>query len=459
MSFTFVTTFLNLPKNLFWFRINALIGCIFSLMSLGTDWIISGIYYTPWHPYPKAGPLHFLLLIHCAYLALWPMKLMLDDFKSPFHTTRRRHQIKYMICAVVVLTFSMWDFLDNYGLQLYPIGCFSTALFLLIVTTAIVKHQLMDIQIVIRKSLVYSLLISIITLLYLLIVFIFENIFHNYIGYRTFTGSLLTASLIALIFIPLKNRLQYYVDKLLFKNTTVEIAHENELLRTEVAKTEKFKAIADLASGIAHEIRNPLTALQTFNEYFPQKKNDPAFLEKYQSIMTKETKRINTMLNELLTFAKPSPPKMETTDPNKILEEIVNLVEQQCLSSNIQVLLDLKDFPLIQADPNQLKQALLNIVLNAIDAMHTGGRLDIVGRPQQSAYTITISDTGHGIDPKDLPHIFEPFYTRKEQGTGLGLSITEGIIEKHGGKIAVKSKINEGTSFTIMLPIPYQDQG
>ncbi|MDE2008765.1 MAG: histidine kinase, partial [Candidatus Omnitrophica bacterium] len=112
----------------------------------------------------------------------------------------------------------------------------------------------------------------------------------------------------------------------------------------------------------------------------------------------------------------------------------------------------------IQADPQQLKQALLNLVLNAIDAMPNGGTLTVTTNVipakagiQYHQYIIEISDTGCGIDPKDLPHIFDPFFSKKEKGTGLGLAITQGIIEKHGGIISVESKLNQGTNFKIKL--------
>ena len=458
MTFTFVSTYLNAPKNLFWLRINTLIGLTFSILSLTTNWMIEGVYHQPWYPYPKAGPAHLFLIAHCIYLVSWSFLIMLPAFKDPDYSPKRLNHIKYMLFAIAVLSCGMWDFLGNYNVGIYPIGCFTSILYLIIVTTAIVRHQLMDIQIVLRKSLVYSLLISFITLIYLLIVFIFEQLFHSYIGYKTFTGSLLTATFIAIIFIPLKNKLQNFTDKVLFKNTTVEIAHENELLRSEVAQTEKFKAIATLASGIAHEIKNPLTAIQTFNEHLPNKKNDPEFFAKYHRIVTQETKRINAMLQELLTFAKPCPPQLESVDPNKILSEIITLVEQNCATNKVVIVKQFETSTLIQADPNQLKQALLNIILNAIDAMPDGGSLTIASTApvrqggKQSQYIITITDTGCGINPKDLPHIFEPFYTKKEKGTGLGLSITQGIIEKHGGKIHVSSKTKQGTTFTISLP-------
>ena len=239
---------------------------------------------------------------------------------------------------------------------------------------------------------------------------------------------------------------------------------ENELLRQEVAQTEKFKAVAALASCLVHEIRNPLTAINTFTEFLPQRTNDPVFLEQFSQTVPKEIKRINSLMQELLIFAKPSPPQLQSTDALILLNSLVVLLQEQCKRQKINIVqsFDHHTPQSIHADPNQLKQALLNILLNAIDAMPNGGTLTIttslsfpnasVGNPQ---YIINITDTGCGIAPKDLPHIFEPFFTKKEKGTGLGLAITQGIIEKHGGKILVKSQLNQGTTFSITLPIDH----
>lgn len=309
----------------------------------------------------------------------------------------------------------------------------------------------MDIQIVIKKGLVYSFLISTITLVYFLAVFSFEHFFHTYLGYKAFAISLLASSLIAIIFIPLRNKLQHTVDKLLFKNTTLKIIEENELLREQLIKTEKFRAVATLASGIAHEIKNPLTAIQAFNEYLPRKKDDPEFMAKYQSIMCKETKRINNLLQELLAFAKPNAPEMRNTNVDQVIGDIISLIEQKCVEQKISIQKNLNATTTIQADANQLKQAFLNILLNAIDAMPEGGTLTIETTKNRTRLIITIKDTGCGIPATELPHIFEPFYSNKNNGTGLGLSITQRIIEKHGGEIQVESIPTEYTTFKIHL--------
>ena len=345
--------------------------------------------------------------------------------------------------------------LPAYNVLLYPVWHVSICFYTAICTYAIFKHQFMDINIIIRRSLIYSCLVFVITLLFFISIFISERLFHYVIHYQDIRSSIIIAGSITLIFTPLKNKIQDLVDRAFFKATPMEIANQNE----------KLKAVATLASGLAHEIKNPLTTLKTFAEYVPIKKDDPEFMKQYQKIMPQEIDRIDNLVHELLYFAKPSLPQIQSINPNEIITNVILMLKQKFDSSNINVILQLNANTTIQADPNQLKQALLNLILNAIDAMPNGGILTIETSVTPSStnvipakagilnhqYIVTITDTGHGINPKDLPHIFEPFFTKKEKGTGLGLAITQGIIEKHNGTVKAESKINQGTIFKIIF--------
>ena len=282
---------------------------------------------------------------------------------------------------------------------------------------------------------------------------LFEKILQGIIGYNSIFISVTTAFLLGIIFFPLGRKIQYAIDKVFFKGTREEIAFQNELLRKEITQSEKHKAVAALASGIAHEVRNPLTALKAFYEHFPEKKNDPKFLEKFTRIAGKEIGRIEGLIQQLLDFAKPSPPSFQETDMNRLIEETLDLISNKLGANNITLHKHLaSNIQHLNVDKNQIKQVLLNIFLNAIDAMPTGGILTIRTTSDEQRTTISISDTGSGIAPEDLKRIFEPFFSKKATGTGLGLAITQGIIQEHGGKIKVNSTIGEGTEFIIELP-------
>ncbi len=229
---------------------------------------------------------------------------------------------------------------------------------------------------------------------------------------------------------------------------------ENLLLMNEITQTEKFKVVATLSSGLAHEIKNPLTAIKTFSEYLPQKLNDPEFLNKFSKIIPKEVNRIDNLVHELMDFAKPNSLNPKPSSLNETINFTLDFLSNDLIKKKITLhkSLDFPDNQTILLDQQAFKQALLNILLNAIDAMPEGGILNVQTKLDEEKAIIRIQDNGCGIPANDIPHIFDPFFTKKDNGTGLGLSITHEIIKNHNGKIFVESAIGQGTSFIIELP-------
>ena len=355
--------------------------------------------------------------------------------------------------------------LPCYGLNIYP--CFQILIifYILFTSYAIFKHGVIPLDEVIKRSIIYSTLGTSVTLIYFVGIFLFARAFDKIVGYNNLAGSLLLLVVIGIILIPLRNKIQSIVDKFILKNSPIEIAAQNENLRNEIAKTEKFRTIANLASMLAHEIKNPLANLSLYTEKLKDKKDEPGFIEEYQKIVIEEIGRINSLLHEMLVFSKPSEPQIIQMNPNVLIDQIYKLVQGRCENSKINIACQFNTEIFVPGDPNLIKQAIFNLVINAIDAMPQGGRLTISTQEvskfisqgiegnaaKRILYSIKISDTGCGIDQKDLPFIFDPFYSKKEDGTGLGLPITQGIIEKHGGRIEVKSKLNVGSTFNIIL--------
>ena len=455
MIFTFVTTFLKTPNNQILYRINSTIGFSFCLLSLLTNTIVKGTIYYPWFPFPEAGNLHILLVMHCVSLASSSLFLIYKEIKNYNKSLKKINSLKYLFISIFSLTLGATDFIANYGIKIYPIGFMFATIFILVVTIAIIKHNLININLVIKKSLVYSLLVSTITLFYFCSIFLIERIFHSYIGYKTLTASLISATTITLLFIPLRNKIQSFIDKIFFHKTTAEIAEENILLKQEIIRSERMKTIATLASGLAQEIKNPLTPLKTFAEYLPHKINDKEFLLKFSSIISKEVNRIDLLVHELLDFAKPNSPELKLTRIHDLINSNLDFLTNDLIKNKIIIKKNYK-LPFDQQiliDQNQIKQAMLNILLNAIDAIPNGGEIIIETFLTENTYSIIIKDTGIGINTKDLPHIFDPFFTKKDHGTGLGLSITHEIIRNHNGKIIAESIVNVGTTFRIELPV------
>jgi len=233
-----------------------------------------------------------------------------------------------------------------------------------------------------------------------------------------------------------------------------------DLRKTEaqLIRSEKLAALGQLAAGIAHEIRNPLTSINilihALLEKFPSENPQRQDLK----VIEEEIHRIDEILDQFLRFAKPAPPFLEKTDPLSIFEEILLLLRPQIEKEKITVHKEFQSLPMVLMDREQIKQAMLNLLLNAIQAMPQGGPLILSGRNSEEGQWVELSirDSGVGISEEDLNRLFDPFFSTKEGGIGLGLSITHRIIDQHHGKIEVASKPGEGTVFTVWLPIHYE---
>lgn len=263
---------------------------------------------------------------------------------------------------------------------------------------------------------------------------------------------------LGLIFVPLRHRIQRFVDRYFFKGTHEEITLQNEQLRQEIAQSDKYKTLSTLASGVAHEIKNPLTAMKTFCEYLPQKLEDKEFLKNFSRIVGYEVERINGMVHELLDYSKPAPLALKKTNMNKLIQDTLNTLNSQFIKNHIEAVQHLSPINYhLNIDANRIKQALFNLFLNAIEAMPNGGQLTVASlvsrRSSLETFVIEITDTGSGISPEDLKRIFDPFFSRKDQGTGLGLAIVQGIMEQHRGSVGVTSTVGVGTTVKVELPI------
>jgi len=233
-----------------------------------------------------------------------------------------------------------------------------------------------------------------------------------------------------------------------------------DLRKTEaqLIRSEKLAALGQLAAGIAHEIRNPLTSINilihSLTKDFPSEDSHREDL----NVIEEEIDRINEILDRFLRFAKPASPLLERTEVASIFEETLQLLRPRMEKQGIHVQKEFQDLPMILMDREQIKQVALNLLLNAIQAMPKGGTLTLRGQNSKDGQSITISiqDSGVGIPDEDMNKLFDPFFSTREGGIGLGLSIAHRIIDQHHGKIEVESDPGKGTLFTIWLPIHHE---
>jgi len=221
-----------------------------------------------------------------------------------------------------------------------------------------------------------------------------------------------------------------------------------ELLRN----SEKLSVAGQLAAGVAHEIRNPLTALKGFTQFM---KAGARYKTQYLDIMISELDRIEQIINELLILAKPQAVTFQNRPLTPILHHVLSLLESQANMTNIEFHSHIPDeLPAVHCEENQLKQVFINILKNAMEAMSSGGRIIIsVDQSSPSVLTIMFADNGPGIPADVLNRLGEPFFTTKESGSGLGLMISQKIITEHNGCLKIESEPGEGTVVRITLPL------
>jgi len=228
-------------------------------------------------------------------------------------------------------------------------------------------------------------------------------------------------------------------------------------------RADRLSSLGLLTAGLAHEIRNPLVAIRTFTQLLPERYNDAEFRDGFQGLALKEVDRICGLINDLLSFARPSRPKVVQENMNDVIDGITRILESEAKEKNVEITRDFTgDLPTVWIDREQMKQVFMNLVLNAIQSMkNQGGALSIStrfhsrdqsGQPGQFVQ-VEIRDTGVGIPEGNLDHIFDPFFTNKDEGSGLGLSISHQIVQEHGGYIAVESEVGAGTSFFVNIPV------
>jgi two-component system NtrC family sensor kinase len=246
----------------------------------------------------------------------------------------------------------------------------------------------------------------------------------------------------------------------IFTDLRPRLNMEKKLQEThlQLVSSEKMASLGKLAAGIAHEINNPLGGILIYSSLMMEDLSEEDSRRGDLARIVQEAGRCKEIVKSLLEFARQTEPKMEPTDINRAINDGLFFLVNQALFHNIQIVKKLDPFlPFVQGNASQLKQVLMNIIVNAAEAMHDSGTLTITTSPAPDRKTVFVefTDTGEGIPEENLTRIFDPFFTTKEvgKGTGLGLATSYGIIEDHGGKISVKSKVGEGTTFTIELPI------
>jgi signal transduction histidine kinase len=262
----------------------------------------------------------------------------------------------------------------------------------------------------------------------------------------------------------LSGAFNHMIDTLESAKKEIERCHIQQMERAA-----KLASLGEIISGIAHEIKNPLTGISCAVQVFHAELNEEDSKKAVVNEILNQVNRLDRIIKDLLSYAKPKPPRFVPSDIKDIIEKGLFFVYPEAKKQNVVIDNQVTEhLPKIMIDPDQMQQVFLNIIINAIQAMPNGGMLTIsaskkdyqevkdeIDRQVQSDEIVAVrfEDTGKGIPHDDLRHIFEPFFTKKAKGTGLGLSISQKIVHEHGGEVTVKSEVGKGTIFTVYLPV------
>ena len=247
-------------------------------------------------------------------------------------------------------------------------------------------------------------------------------------------------------------------------------------LELQIRRSDRLASLGTLSAGMAHEIKNPLVSIKTFAQLLPERYQDSDFRETFSNLIGHEIDRIDSLVNQLLRFARPAKPVLRPMHVHDALEKSLQLVGHRLYQKEIKLTRSWEaEVDTIRADADQLEQVFLNFFLNAMEAMKRGGELSVetgirrgskwmaaisgTNGDSHEVLRVTIRDNGEGIRSEDVAHVFDPFFTTKESGTGLGLSVVHGIIQEHGGQIEVESELKKGTACHILLPLVRFAQG
>jgi len=228
----------------------------------------------------------------------------------------------------------------------------------------------------------------------------------------------------------------------------------DELHKREMARAEHLATLGELAAGLAHEIRNPLAGIAGVVDVMGKELPPHSASRAVLGEVRREVLHIQTILNDLLSYARPRLPDFHPADLNTTIEQAILLSRQQVSTKPIQIEFEANSsLPKVLHDPALIQQVVLNLLLNGIQAISGGGEIRVNLTREGERAVIQVSDTGRGISPESLPKIFKPFFTTRSEGTGLGLSLAKGIVQSHGGDIEASSTLGKGAQFKIWLPI------
>jgi two-component system sensor histidine kinase HydH len=241
------------------------------------------------------------------------------------------------------------------------------------------------------------------------------------------------------------------------ESTTEELRRVNRDLQDSfehLKRADRLSAIGQLSASLAHEIRNPLASIEGATKIVERPETSEEMRNEFLGIIRKESRRLNRLLTNLLDFSRPRRPEFQFVDVGTLLDSVITLAGHTAQQGGVELVKQLAGpAPAVESDPEQLKQVLLNLTINALQAMPEGGRIELSAGEREGSIVIAVRDQGQGIPTDELDRVFDPFYTTKETGTGLGLAVAHQIVTQHGGTLRAERNPDRGMTFSVTLPL------
>lgn len=407
-----------------------------------------------WGYYPRVGWMHVLYLGFLAYLVWDGLTLLMAELKKPSLSEMRRNQVRYVIGTCVVYVFASIDFLPNYGISIYPIGFVFTIISWGLVTYAIAAHHLLDVHVIIRKTLIYSLVSTTLACVYVGTITFLAHFLERWHASSSAVSSALAAVFITLLFNPLRHRVQHFIDRYFFRESL-----DQAILR-------------EATSGFVHEIKRPLAriglpaelSIADLEDLVARRRSiedvTPRVLQRLRYILSQTTDagdKIEAIQEVSTSDGKP----MEEVDLKAVIKRGLEAERELLDRHHIQIELDMiNQFPALRGHARQLEIVVSNLVKNAAEALsklppEAPRTISIITSFIGSQIKLKVKDSGPGITQEDLRHLFEPYFTTKgPHGMGMGLFLCRQIIQAHGGSILAKRAESGGAVFEIVMPVP-----
>lgn len=414
--------------------------------------------------------------LYITSFVLWQTVVGSANMILLWHYIKRPEQkqmLKILFLAIAIgFGGGTTNFFQIFGWNFYPWGNFGVSVYTILIGYTILQHKFLDITFVLRKGLVYTLLIGMISVFYFVTILLFEPVISRFIGQGGTASGLLAAIILGVVYAPMRLRIEYFVDATIFRGYHQQITRQNQLMQEELSRSKKFGMMSDITKGVISEIAVPLQEIRSRSQSGLSKLDDKEYMSQVSQTIDQQVDKINDLVQKLLKFSTPEALALKHASIHNVIEDVLEIMKKEFEQKKIELVKDLqtKESEILTIDPVQIRQAFYNLMKFGAEDMKGGGTMvvhtgvkhaSLVRQEKRQEgvekyFEMVIKDSGAGIPKERLATIFDPFYgsqAKAGEDSGLELSIAHRIIKDHGGAIYVESGEGKGTTFTVEIPV------